>query len=471
MIDFINFSIFHNTSLLLNNIFDDNKKIERLYYYTDTNVLNLVLDSATLWASNILYMNDMDEYKSGLKAIRKLLENCDKLYKSKRWYDKVKKSLDEIIANCYSSADGIFNLSFSRNEDSLHQWITYAKESGVCIELDGKELFDENKWCLKICAENDGKGSDYNHTFLDTAKNWIRPVKYTSTNLSGNKVFLEGKDDDFLKKLVCQLEKLEEIERVGIEKDVNDSSSLAVTEMLFQLVAAFVKHGSFKIEEEMRAIFFASHSNVGNTTAIKYDRKSSGVLRPHMEIAFCYKDEKSICPKLPLRGVVIGPSGLQQSIFDSVVHRLRYGNINVYAYNERVLNLNFCRYAIEAILRWCESQHIERISESMFEEISNKLYMQWRKEVKTFTNNRSKTTWYDEVIKEENDFSIFDFLKNNCTNDESSALKSLITKHIFRESFESPVCGDNILIAINKDNYFSKDGIWVRKSKIPYIYT
>lgn len=51
-----------------------------LYYYTSTDTMRYILGNGDIYATNIRYMNDSEEYTNGLNEIKVLMKN-DKLVK------------------------------------------------------------------------------------------------------------------------------------------------------------------------------------------------------------------------------------------------------------------------------------------------------------------------------------------------------------------------------------------------------
>ena len=71
------------------------------------------------------------------------------------------------------------------------------------------------------------------------------------------------------------------------------------------------------------------------TTLIFSHVTPSGIIRPFLKVGFKEtQDSEGISP-LPIRSIMIGPAGNQQSVFDSEVHRVRFGETNVWDYWEK----------------------------------------------------------------------------------------------------------------------------------------
>lgn len=119
----------------------------RLYHYTSTAVLDSLLSNATFWASNIYYLNDASEFQTGIEALKNAFSksfDADEIE-----LEECRKICEECIDNIEEwngyTWPGIFSVSFSIKEDVLNQWITYAKEGGVCIEFDSKIMWGNVK--------------------------------------------------------------------------------------------------------------------------------------------------------------------------------------------------------------------------------------------------------------------------------------------------------------------------------------
>jgi hypothetical protein len=266
-----------------------------IYHYTSTKVLNSILNNGCLWASNMFYVNDKQEYKAGIAALKNF-------FSGHPLYEFVDKA-EHVDGR---SNLGVFTISFCSEPDMLQQWITYAKESGVCIGLDKDIALNE----AKILSGN------FSHK-----PNNILPIAYfekVGADDNGGSVKLLDKA------LVQKTAKAIKLSGVFSEK----SKSWWVghpdfAETFLQLLAAYYKEKSFYGEQEIRAAFLANRD-----TEIKYFEHSNGVLRPYIEVCFLHEDSNSLetAVEVPIRTIMVGPSGRQQSVFDSVIHRVRYGD-------------------------------------------------------------------------------------------------------------------------------------------------
>lgn len=426
---------------LLSRVFGNDRTI--CCHYTSTTVLDLLLSRATFRASHLFYLNDSSELINGVKQLKKMFENSE--------FTKTIEILDGIKYSESKRKIGLYSISFSSDPDLLHQWITYAKESGVCLVLDRSIL--KNMKLTTIIEDEKTKNSKEKllseKSFDDDpisvlnrisvthdAKDLIYAMRYDLNGLTAENVYNAfaqlGEEDDTTLTRAAVDEKW--------EKAIADGGGDARLYLL--LIASLLKNKDFKSEEEIRAIFFAEKEGTLKTN-IRYFPMSNGVLRPYCEIVFCDKEEK---PMLPLQELVVGPSGNQQAVFDSVVHRIKYGEKNIFDYwnpsDQESFNKNFYSYVLGSIKRYLNDTDT-KISEELACQIFDELKKSWENE-----NGRDiiSCTWegclaFNEMSQ---DFKIY-----FC--DQSDDIKLICNK-------------------IMQDNYFSREGVWIRKSQIPYIF-
>ena len=389
-------------------IVNDNASERKIYHYTNTDVLNIILSNATLRASHVFYLNDAEEYYKGIDIISKAIGE-----------DSCSKDFDE--------SQGIFSISFSEGEDLLSQWITYAKESGVSIEFDDSLLSlreEEGKprfvFGIEDDIKNDDKDKPFTHLVFDTSK-VLHRIIYIS-------------DDEKVKhQIKNSYEKTCETDISGMP-----------------LYATYMKHGSFEAEEEIRAAFIY-HEFMESLDEkadrfhpkLNYYRMDKGILRPYINVRLLYltkterNDSGEYTPMLPLKSITVGPSGSQQSVFDSIVHRIKYGETKVYDYSNDTerFNKNFESY-LSDVCNWIIENRdlyasVDEVTSNLLS-IKSKLVSQWKE------NNPEKSCLIDDR------YSV----------DLTSTPKEII--HIIKE--------------VNKSFYFSQKGILIKKSKIPYIF-
>lgn len=126
-----------------------------LYHYTTPRGLLGIIDSRTLWATHIRYLNDATEYVHALDVAWKLTEEMDLNADEIRLFGYLLSGAtrDE-LSDVYGQSDDIFVASLSGNPDRLSQWRAYAGRNGYCIGWDEaalRELARANEFELQQC--------------------------------------------------------------------------------------------------------------------------------------------------------------------------------------------------------------------------------------------------------------------------------------------------------------------------------
>lgn len=122
-----------------------------LYHYTKLDTLWEILESDSLFARNIRFSNDTNEYLLGQALIKDFITNCLNLTENIR---------KEIIEDIEKNPIMQFMVCFCKNGDLLSQWRGYAK-SGVSIGFDFTDgKFDQeniHKQIEYFCVLNNQK--------------------------------------------------------------------------------------------------------------------------------------------------------------------------------------------------------------------------------------------------------------------------------------------------------------------------
>ena len=117
-----------------------------LYHYTSTDTMQYILKNGDIFATNIRYMNDSEEYTNGLEELYRLAQNEEMV---KEWLkDRGRKDVTlEDIRQTFTVEKlkrnrkimEYYSISFCQKNDLLSQWAIYAKESGVSIKMNFKK--------------------------------------------------------------------------------------------------------------------------------------------------------------------------------------------------------------------------------------------------------------------------------------------------------------------------------------------
>lgn len=420
------------------------------YHYTSTEVLDKILDSSTFWASNLYYLNDSSEFKAGILW----LKDCFSVDSSK--YKVIIKYLDEIENNDGMSWEGIYTISFSTEYDKLQQWITYARESGICIEL-GSHLNSENEPLRSDRLVLMQRGDNDKLIFASENYSGFGALDYIGTDEKNAKSaerifsqFVSAWDD--INDMGCKTIEWNKMQEIWEEKSTEAKRYLA-------LLASYYKVDGFKGEGEIRISFFPledDNAGIASRTKIYYVRLSNGVLRPYIQIVFCEGDDDDH-PCVPIKTICIGPSGKQQSVYESVVHRLEYGTVNVWQ-----LNLEEKVKSLKTYIDGCLNNIAdEDKNASMQNEIAYTILQEWcdrtRDSNKVYcskSKRRNKKRYGLNVSKGKLVFTPVEIL-DNISEIQKEMIHKLTQKYI-RRYYQS--------------EFLTRDGIFVKKSKIPYIF-
>lgn len=302
-----------------------------LYYYTNVETMRFILQGANIYATNLAYMNDAEEYANGVRELRDIFNER----KEKELITK--EMLLEVLENEITS----YSISFSEARDLLSQWSMYAGESGVSLKMSftGTEKYqaypdrgDELK-TDKHEESEEREESEKREEVPDTVK--TQKVYY------------------------CTKAAMEEEEYKKIESEIWGETGAKIEDIddeyprLWKQMAPFVKRVEFKAEAEHRLVF--NVAEWGKAFRIDY-RNSQNVLKPYLDI--------ECVGGWPIHEVVVGPGFNQDVVFRSILHflnhvRLKVPKLDGLQYCERCEEyLRLCGdIPEEAEKIWCEYRH------------------------------------------------------------------------------------------------------------------
>ncbi|MFA4902336.1 MAG: DUF2971 domain-containing protein [Desulfobaccales bacterium] len=252
-----------------------------LYHYTSLEgVLGITL-SKSIWATNILYLNDASELNYSLDMLKEQVDEfkndipVDKnwLYKL-NFFDKLIDKFNRLITN--TKILGFFVCSFSEEKDLLSQWRGYCAK-GIGFSLG----FELSK--LRKCARQ---------------KNClIRPCNYD-----------KKKQISAIRKLISELSSQFDavirnssaVDQVNI--DANELGLLAEFLIKFNEIAPTFKHPKFKEEKEWRIIVRRNFRSKGSIESIKF-RTGPSMIVPYIEFPLPREEEDLIINK-----IIVGPT-------------------------------------------------------------------------------------------------------------------------------------------------------------------
>ena len=259
-----------------------------LFYYTSVDTMRYILTGANLFATNLLYMNDSEEYSNGLRELREILNE-------KAQEQGAEKRIGEgVLAREIEMGSDSYSISFSVSEDLLSQWSMYAGESGVSLKFcfNGREKYE--------AYDSSGKRQKF-----DTEKVRIK--------LKPERVFyctrdaMEESDYDYVKEEIWK-----EICERYYKRTVEDLDGNVL--LIWRTMTPYVKRYEFKAEGEYRLVINAKDFNA-DQIRIDY-RNDKQVLKPYIDL--------KCTGGWPIEEIMVGPGFNQKVVFRSVFHFLNH---------------------------------------------------------------------------------------------------------------------------------------------------
>jgi Protein of unknown function (DUF2971) len=259
---------------------EENEKL--LFHYTSLEGLLGILESKSIWATNILYLNDVSELSYALGLLKEQIRNIQKglgnVLMHEYLFFQILRELIEDEDFIPSGRLGYYVCSFSQEEDLLSQWRGYCPK-GVGVSLGFK--FSK----LRECAQSYG--------FL------IKRCIYN-----------ENKQLDQLRKLSNST--LKQIKRI-VTKEKEKKLRLDFILKFIKLAPIF-KHPKFEEEREWRIIAGLKSEA---TKSIKF-RPGQSMIIPYIEIRLPRDGEN-----LYINKIVIGPTHERKLSKASIEYLLR----------------------------------------------------------------------------------------------------------------------------------------------------
>ncbi len=231
-------------------------------HYTSLDSLLNILEKKTIRFTNILFLNDQNEYSDALDHIKKLLVDDDDKEKAKIWpnlseYKKIITTALEDLENGYRELN--FTASFSKKHDLLSQWRGYCPlNNGYGIVIDTDIIAD---------SATEIFGYVYHRECIYSEESKLREIKKALNNYYKH---YDKLADDFVPQKIFDF--LLEIDQM----------------------ACFMKDPSFSEEKEVRVVI----SILDEQEHIKF-RPGNGTLIPYLDIPF---------PEHAIKKIIIGPT-------------------------------------------------------------------------------------------------------------------------------------------------------------------
>ena len=305
------------SDVIMANIFTNEKLGKRfpspktIYHYTSISGLISIIESQSIFCTNINFLNDKKEFKHGVSIIEKVIQKLKKENLENSVLEMVEKHIDQIYKG------ERYVTCFSKDGDLLSQWRAYA---------------------------NQGKGVSIGFDFL--------------TFSHSVEQFIHGKHIEYQEDL--QLQVTEELIRIIIQffldrKDIIDWAdygfewlvNTVIIEFLQDIIASY-KSSSFKEEQEYRFEYLID-GNIVKKKGVKINfRSSETLIIPYIQLETKYRrfiqdkekgkydgcgaDPIFAINKFPIKEIIVGPSLDFETIklgLDELLLKHKYDNVKI----------------------------------------------------------------------------------------------------------------------------------------------
>jgi hypothetical protein len=123
----------------------------KLYHYTDLNGLKGIIESNSLRATSLQFLNDSEELTHGIECISKALPRFRGNIPADQ-IDSIQKAMERYSRRYLKNA---YSVSFCREAELLSQWRGYANKHGVCIQFDSNKLLNALNLSESECVYDD----------------------------------------------------------------------------------------------------------------------------------------------------------------------------------------------------------------------------------------------------------------------------------------------------------------------------
>ena len=280
------------------------KETKELYYYTSSDTMRFILTGRNIYATNLKYMNDGEEYVNGLTELRTVLNNK---------YRGVAEIMQDNYEQEIIKHPKSYSISFSHERDLLSQWSMYAKESGVCIRMDFSKDDSNVKYLLKrVGGGEKGTKDIFPHKVYYLTKHVMSSDNYNSE----------------CNRIIADIESGKTEVDPSVLEDIQDG-----IDTVWRRLSPYVKRREFFQEAEYRLVFNLNAIEPGSSgglcdDTIKIDyRVDKNVLKPYLDV----KREGG----WPVREIMVGPGFNQKAVYDSVKHFLDNAPIAISDYKKQ----------------------------------------------------------------------------------------------------------------------------------------
>lgn len=244
-----------------------------IFHYTDLNGFKGIIEGDSLWATNIHFMNDKNEFRHGCLCFENTIDYLSEDVLSSKVKELLKSVMHGFNADKLLESEKsrhVYSISFCRGADKLSQWRGYGSSQGISIEFDEERLIDG--------LEKDGMLLKHGD------------VIYTAENST---VEVNKKINDFFERMTGVFQQNNKVSNTSFAEPFLTFIGL---NLLVESNVPFFKNKGFSEEDEFRIVL--TKNLVSPKT--KFRVGTYGLI-PYLNLKM--KDNN----KLPIKRVVIGP--------------------------------------------------------------------------------------------------------------------------------------------------------------------
>lgn len=276
---------------------------DSIFHYTSVEGLKNILQTKKLWFSGIQYLNDANEIKEGINAVKNFYDNQD----DSADYPEV-AFISELFCGLMEGKMVNFNIfvcSFSLGNDELPLWNYYTKDTrtqgyNICFRLENllETIINRNAQLLDGCVVSYGNVIYYDkNNNIEIGK--ILEGLYNSfaedfSNMAEN-VLLKFRDAFRLS------DEEKDIYQKEVEKSISDAKTIekylaniyfyndekhSFEKSIFADPTLYIKNKAFESEKEIRIVIQIPDDKMKDIQdKIKF-RTCNGILVPYLELEF-----------------------------------------------------------------------------------------------------------------------------------------------------------------------------------------
>ena len=388
-----------------------------LFYYTTVNTFQKFAEGGCIWASHIKYMNDWQEFELGKALVLDVLDQYSGSKRSPRGEMAAKFIKSAALVGREAERSGNLLKPFGYWLDYVDYWFPEVYSISFTAAED---LLSQWKMYAREC------GVAIGFDFRRKVSFWQGTIEEPS----GKQTYGFAQNSCFPQKVAYNKQMLSKELRktvTGIQRNY-DSRTYHMISLLERI--PFIKHDGFSQEDEYRMVFRPYKSWKDDHTILRSDvgyREADHTLIPYLRI-FCGNEVDAKDPKYqigwPVTSLTVGPGHNQDVVFRSLIHFVESGKCKLLRLSKEE-KANALSLFLKSFSNWLAIYSVKEESKKLI------------KQVDALTPFGKMPLDRDRVMNQ---------LRKN-------------------EKLYSLYC------AYCEDNYLSRGGIHIKKSKIPYIFS